>query len=317
MKCKHRFRVDGRVRPDRVFPVRSRFYTWHFELSDGFITHVTAIADLPDPGDWPAVRQDAAPGAVPRFDPKAPHLVFIMAELRTIQGFLSLFGVRSIDLLSPELEWLPENEQERSALKIKSFKIQATDPDPGPVAFDLIARSILAADKGYRLETPLSFFRRSLLDLREHQFIEAFYDLYFVLETLFGNGKTRKRDVLAEFKASQELNAAVVKALQDPGPMRSHVRGEYERKFRSFSAHQYLAHVVEIRGFLHHHSQRRAGIWHPERQERYEADAFVLHEVASHVVYDLALAYFDEPEVIAAFRESERVFLAQSGPHGA
>jgi hypothetical protein len=310
MKCKHRFKVTGRVRPQMLLPIYSRFYLWEFEVQDGLVTHLTATVALPNPQDWPTILPCPAVGVAVEVYPKAPHLPFIRMELRIIQGLLSLFGVRSIDILHSELEWIPESEEERSALRLHAFTSEYAELDPRSIClvpFDILARSILAANKAYEIEVPLNFFRRALIDIFEKQHIEAIYDLYFVLETTFGNGKTKKVAILKEFMGSQELSQAVVKALQDPGPSVKHearVGGEYERKYRQMSADEYLEHIIDLRGFLHHHTQRRKGIWHPERQEKYETEALVLQAVVYNVIFGLARNYFDDPEVVAQYRES-------------
>ncbi|TAJ10587.1 MAG: hypothetical protein EPO61_01900 [Nitrospirae bacterium] len=318
MKCKHRFKIYGRVRPQALLPIQSRFYLWEFEAHDGLLTHLTATVNIPNRDDWPMTTMSPKPGVAALVNLKAPHLPFIQFELYTIQGLLSLFGVRSIDVQKPELEWIAENEEERAALHIHSFKSGYTEPDPRSMPllpFDLLARSVLAAEKAHEIEIPLNFFRRSLVDIFEKQYIEAIYDLYFVLETAFGNGQTKKGAILNEFKTSPGLREAVDRALRDPGPAVVHeqrVRHDYELKYRCKSPDDYLRHIVELRGFLHHHTQRRKGIWHPERQEKYETEALVLQAVAFNVIFPLALKYLDDQEVVALYHQNIDRF--QSGP---
>jgi hypothetical protein len=134
--------------------------------------------------------------------------------LKTLQGLLSLFGLRSIDIRYPEVEWIAENDEEREYLKVYSFKTNRQEPLPGSiplVSFDIVARAVLACRNAYKIEMPLSFFRRAVVDMHEQQFIEAIYDFYFVLETVYGGGKFKKAEVLAGFKAADELKQATEK----------------------------------------------------------------------------------------------------------
>jgi hypothetical protein len=44
---------------------------------------------------------------------------------------------------------------------------------------------------------------------------------------------------------------------------------------------------VEFRGKIHHHTQRKIGIWNPNSQERFEFEANVLQKIAFNVVMPL------------------------------
>ena len=41
-----------------------------------------------------------------------------------------------------------------------------------------------------------------------------------------------------------------------------------------------LKKIVELRGFLHHHTLKRKDIWHPEDHNKYETDAHFFQAVA-------------------------------------
>jgi len=64
--------------------------------------------------------------------------------------------------------------------------------------------------------------------------------------------------------------------------------------------------LVELRGFLHHHTLKRKGIWKPEWQETYELDALVFQGVAYNVVFGILRRYLWSQEVIEAFQTEFR-----------
>jgi hypothetical protein len=82
-----------------------------------------------------------------------------------------------------------------------------------PSPFSFVVRSILAAKEVAPSEMAL---RKGYLDMEEWRYIEAIYDFYFMLETLYGNGKTKNVDVQREFLASPILVACTEKELSDP-----------------------------------------------------------------------------------------------------
>lgn len=309
MKCKHRFKTDGLLRLKISYPIKSRFYLWEFEGNNGLITHICVTVKVTQPEYWPEITANPAPGVSCDIRVISPHTAFVQVEMRTVQALLSLFGLRSIDINNPEIEWIAENDDERDYLKVYSYKRARVEPSPEsiePTNFDLIARAIFASQKAHAIEMPLGFFRRSRIDMHEQQFIEAIYDLYFVLETAYANGKFKKVDVLANFKASDELKNATEKVLKNPGfsiTSEKQVFKAFQDKFSHLTVDEYLEHIVDLRGFLHHHTQRRKGIWNPENQADYKVDAVVLEEVVFNAVFKMAWPYFEDPEVLSQYKK--------------
>jgi hypothetical protein len=67
-------------------------------------------------------------------------------------------------------------------------------------------------------------------------------------------------------------------------------------------------YLVEVRGFIHHHTMRRRGIWHPERQEEFEFDAFVLQHIAFGIAMKMMLGETHKEELdVASIKVLKRV----------
>src|SRR5205814_983136 len=107
-------------------------------------------------------------------------------------------------------------------LHVFSYKVTTEpvhDSEVRSTPFDVLARAIIAADAATDIEVPLNFFRRGMLDVYGRNYIEAIYDFYFILETLFGEGKFKTDAVSAAFLNSSQLRSCVERAIMDPGPM--------------------------------------------------------------------------------------------------
>lgn len=312
MKCRYRFPVDGRIRPAVNAPVPARGWIFEFEPETGIVTHVVVTVPLPLRKDWPLVEKDPAPGIKANIYPRTPHLPFIQRELRALQGLLSLFGLRSIDLKDPEIEWLPESEEEKADLHLFSYK-HRTEPLPDdkvpPLSFNLLARAVIASDAATDIEVPLNFFRRGMLDVYDRNYIEAIYDFYFILETLFGQGKFKKTAVSSAFLNSNQLRSCVQRAIQDPGLMitrNPRVQALFEGSYRKLSADDAIEKMVELRGCLHHHTSRRRNIWNPEEQHCYEVDALFFQAVTYNVIFEIAEPYLWSKDVVQAYENLAR-----------
>lgn len=64
------------------------------------------------------------------------------------------------------------------------------------------------------LINPLAFFREGVNDFKTFRYINSFFNFYFVLEGLYGNGKTKNKDVAREFADSIEFNNIIISEIE-------------------------------------------------------------------------------------------------------
>ena len=306
MRCRYRFPVKGRIRLGINVPIPSSGWIFEFELDKGIIKFITVTVPLIGPEQWPTIQKDPEPGVKLYISPKLDLLPFIKRELRSIQGLLSLFGLLSIDFDKLEVEWLPDTDEEKANLHL--FTMHTTiEPLPDdqirPLPFDAIARAVIAADAAVDIEVPMNFYRRGLLELFSENYIEAIYDFYFILETVFGEGKFKKAAVMDAFKKSPELRKCVERAISDPGPVitiNKKLKAQFDKNYSMMSAEEVIRKIVELRGELHHHTLKRKK-WHPENQHQFELDAVVLQSIAYNVAFMMAEKYLWDKAVIQAY----------------
>ena len=317
MKCIYKYRVHGKLKPQVVVPIPVR--NWVYELlpnEDGVITHIKVTVPVGPNEPLPTFEpspEDGVAGALTVTNASSP---FVQMELRAIEGLLSVYGIDSIDYSSPEIAWEAESVDEQERLKIHNFKIkneEIPDRDIPPIAFDIVARSVIAAQKAHDDEVPLIFFRKGKNDYLEGRYIEAIYDFYFMFENMYGAGKTKNYAVKKEFSNSDEFLECINGVLQSPSSKLitdKFLFARYEKLYKGKSPEEVVERFVGLRGFLHHHSSKRRDIWHPENHNAHEVDAAVMMEVALRVAMKLISKYlFDDSvqeqysELLAAYRK--------------
>ncbi len=215
----------------------------------------------------------------------------LIKSLRTLEGFLSVYGLERIALDEADISWVPETEEEKERLKIGKFSLKFTKPDDMKMLapFSVVSRSIIAAKNTLDWDVPLGFFRKGRNDFLERRYIDAIYDFYFLLETVFGNGKTKNAQVAMEFKNSAELVAFTGQVLKNGEQSilrrggRKNLLDTFLAKYSNKSTAEYLECVVNLRGFLHHHSSRNKNIWNPALEFEYELDALLLQNLCFEV----------------------------------
>ncbi|MCZ6625574.1 MAG: hypothetical protein O7B35_15325, partial [Deltaproteobacteria bacterium] len=228
-----------------------------------------------------------------------------------IEGLLAIYGLSSIEIESPGENWEAESEEERAQLELFSFgPSRKSPPDEARpmITFDLVARSFLAARRARSTEVALSFFRKGRNDFLEKRHIEADYDFYFMFESLFGCGKTKNYQVKAEFKKASQLRSALEEILSAPQPLADFRPGpqtlaEFEGCYCGKTVDEVIDGIVELRGFLHHYTAERPGIWHPEGHAPYECHAMFLVRVAQTIAFKLSRQYIFSDEAVTEYQQ--------------
>ena len=311
MKCKYSFpiRADVRFPTGIKFCVGNRAY--EFNLKEGVFSELSVtVSDFPEnciPSITPhKERKIKASISVPR----GPFWNDLVSDIRTIEGALCMFGVTEICVEYCKIEWIPETESEKNRIQIYSFSITREEKPPENLTMgvDLFVRSVLAVADLRDSEAPMNFYRRGKLDILEERYIEAIYDFYFFLETLFADGKFRENDVVRKFSMSKELLKAIDEVRRDIDPrIRSELNllKEFGEKYLKRSSDEIITHIVKLRGFLHHHTQKRKGIWHPSNQKEYKLDALTLYGICHDIASNRTIGVLFKPERVEEFLKTE------------
>lgn len=110
----------------------------------------------------------------------------------------------------------------------------------------------------HHLATIESFWREGENEVHGGRFINAFYNFYFVLEGLYGNGQWNNDKLEAEFKGSNELKAWIDAYLAAP-QSEAHIEQVHqllpEQKKLALPTHETLIElIIRTRNRLHHFS---------------------------------------------------------------
>lgn len=307
MLIKYRFELEGNIRTQNFFPLKVDNYFIDFVVEEEKIIALEVV----EPANLdmlPVVKAQA--GKIEEINIQGTNLEKLRPHLRLVEGLLSTFGLRAIDIDTYTVSWIPNNAQESKELKLYEFKHSYADPDDHneSIPFDLIARSVIAGFKSDMYEVSLSFFRKGKNDMATRSYIDAFYDFYFVLEALFARGKTRNAHIETNFLASQSLITAVDKAKKNDNLLQTLTK-KSPRSFdyKSSSPEEIIKYVVKRRGFLHHQNPKHPEAWKPDAQSDFHLDAAFLMEVVYHLIWDKVEKYIFDKTVINDLEQSYKL----------
>lgn len=306
MIVQYKFQIQGILRVESSFSFRFHNRTYSFETNDGVASALLLSikgfnADL----YAPLISQNESHEITTHVRVKEPpDIAFIQIELRTLEGLLATFGVYEINILEYEISWIAETQDEKKKIKIRNYKRgyeKKKYEDLPLVPLDIFQRAILASmstfDKDIdQLQVPLTFFRKGRHDLSQKRFLDASYDFYFMVETLFADGKHGTKDVKALYKANTQLIFCINRVIQDEYRM-SVLNGISPEKFKKFiyakNVAEILDYVVELRGAIHHHTLKKMK-WDPSRDFEFEFEAYLLSFIAESIGLDLTFQSLDE-----------------------
>ena len=184
----------------------------------------------------------------------------MMHALQSLESFLSFYGnLESIHWNAVEAYVEAEAEEEKKYLEIESWSIMPAINDPVVVLSpEQLVLIITRAERCEAMTTTLSFHRAGINDVRRLEHISAFFNFYFVLEGLYGNGKFKSEQVKNEFRKSATLVGAIENLIAEgfPRPMGEDVGvPEMLRKIGKGCDADGLIHLlVHTRGDLHHYA---------------------------------------------------------------
>src|SRR5579872_7502582 len=135
--------------------------------------------------------------------------------LQSLESFLCFYGnLEAIHWDAAEAFVEAEAEEEKKDLGIQSWMIAPGINDPivnlSPEQLDTI---VAHASRCSEMTATLAFHRMGINNVRRFQYISAFFNFYFVLEGLYGNGKFRAEHVKNEFGRSATLVSVIEKMI--------------------------------------------------------------------------------------------------------
>ena len=205
--------------------------------------------------------KNPAPGAAPwhinaAFDKELYN--DIISSIQCIESTVSvLMPLESINWGSPLLNVIFEHDNEKPPadwaplLDMKRGRGEIQNLSGKDEAFLALA----VVSKVYRpLVDILSFYREGNNELAEAKFINAFYNYYFVLEGLYGNGKTKNQQVLEAFRSNGDLREHLERHLREKHDIRHicQVKAMLDRIKKKPCFEDLMHLLVHTRGDLHH-----------------------------------------------------------------
>lgn len=291
MKYKLECKVDSlaQINNEIKFELNDRAYVFR-PNRDGFLSSIQIITKVENPDDFFTKLKPHAHG-------KGQHEMVVKSdesitrplkeEMQYLEATIMFGGSPTkINWEDPERGWIPENEEEREKINVLQIAYERTYPQKITVLDENYFKSIIESREDYDDLTILqAFYNDGNRFFCEFKYVNAFYHFYFVIEDLYGAGKTSNRLIEKSFKESDDLRRFIEQVRDE------HILN-HERHSKSFidflddmgkttSTDDIIEFLVKTRGRLHHFSRRSTlRIGTPFNQRAYETIAFFVMGLA-------------------------------------
>lgn len=263
--------------------------------SEGWLSKIKIIKKVDVPGKYTA---KVGPGKGEanheiRITGDREERMELIREFQELEGILSfdtIGSLQSIEWDAPITELIAETEEEGKQVQVSGIGFEKEYPEyPASLDEEGFTTIIRNKENYVSLIVPQAFFREGANEFASMRYINAFYNFYFILEGLYGKGKTRNKDVAKEFKESAEFRGFVDSAIKDFNDKYPPHRVRIERFCKEESVLYDTDGIIDllwkVRGNLHHYSSRsskRQGT--PLDNEDFESIAFLALGLAARCI---------------------------------
>lgn len=233
---------------------------------------------------------------IPKFSPSdTPGIKFnlnlntgneVSREIRTLLQYLEsdlsfYVNLKKIYWENPDLTVIPEEEEDKKIANVLSIELaekEYHDPEIKLTMETFI--EIVSNKKKYEFLTIVkSFFREGEREFKSFRYISAFYNYYFVIEDLYGKGKTKNSAIQEEFKKNQTFRGFINWMIDSgiKGRHKTNIEKFLLEENKSYDVNGLIELIVKVRGNLHHFSSKstkRKGT--PFSQQDFESMALLL-----------------------------------------
>jgi len=279
------------------------------------VTHAAASLQVP-PSKLGSIASRLEP-PLPGSDAKM-HIVIagdqdidsrLVDALQQLESLLSLSDkgprVRRIRWDVPSKEWIPESTEDEKYAQISGVSYSR---NPRVIRSDLSVNSfeimIQNADRYESLRTVSAFYRQGMVEFQDGQYIQSIYKFYFVIEDMFGHGRSDEDRVYEAFASEQTLTDCLQATLtafpKDNDNNHSKLLTLMTEESFAWNIEDLRRFIIRLRNRLHHYrgrSPKRQGT--PFTQKEFRPAALMMMHIVTNVVITRAVQLnkeFGRPE---------------------
>lgn len=198
------------------------------------------------------------------------------------------FGIKKIYWENPKRGWVAEIPEEEKDLEliINDFQQESHENKCYKEMTPEMLGSLIKNRQLHRsLVLPMSFYREGCNEFSSKRYTSSFINFYFYIDDLYGQGKTKNKEVENLFKSSRHIRNAFEEAIQvfqdkENFENLKELKEFLEMEKKTLSVDGLIELIVQIRGNLSHFSQKSSKKkGHPLNQRDFRSVALLMKSI--------------------------------------
>ena len=263
-----RLRVTAEVKGDIFLKekISTQFYIYTFnvfkENESFFISVEKSVSNYLD--DIPKASFDESNHFVINI-PETKIYADIVDWFKRIEAFGSFnLAIKRILYEEAEITWIPESVDEGKILSIKSYKVTRGGQNSKYLRLSDFQDTLFYSKRLDENYIPFSYFRLGASFFDEEEYYLSYINYFMMIEFLYGNGKTKKRETIIEFGKSDILVLSILMTINTfpiGDPNLEWLKNECRKKQKEYNVEGLIFILVDYRGMIAHGSKRRSGMY--------------------------------------------------------
>lgn len=220
---------------------------------------------------------------------------------QAVIGGLQVFDIEFDDY---EIRFRPESIEEEPHINLHSFRHSSKGALNAACDFEKIGRAFIVGPVNDARVEYSAHYRDGRLAFEAGRYVDAYNNMYLLLETLFCDGKTKTAQQVNLLEGSELFRDAFEQTLgelsQNSFPVPSQLPGVFSD---DKDVREKIKDVVILRGKLRHHSLKSPHRWDPNKQKEYEQAARLISAVAQHIVLKESISDIYSPKAVKLFKD--------------
>jgi hypothetical protein len=295
MKYAVECKIDGKLQVNKRVEITKEDKKYIFSPNDkGWLSTITIISDVKHPEKFntqmkPDNNKEKWILSIAGDKELRLELIHEMQQIESLLSFNTLGSLKSIKWDDPYDRYIPENDDEKRQIQVLAFNLRREHIEHPYIVEENKLREMLdTKDRYSSIIVPQSFFRQGYNDFNSKRYINAFYNFYFILEDIYGKGKTRNKDIEYAFSISTEFRAIVdwmLKGLEEDKEHKCKLKEFCKEEGVEYNAIGVIELLRKVRGHLHHYSRRSTKhLGTPFNQEEFECIAYFALGLSSNAI---------------------------------
>lgn len=265
MKYSLECRVDSKIFMERGLKiVRGKKEYIFTPNNDGMLAFIKIITQVDNPERFYSKIEDGDEKVKLHIAIERDATLYdeLESDFQYIESALAFIGkLQRIHWSDPKQEWIPETDEEKSKLKVFSAHFTRKPSEiPTRLKDECFVDVLRQKDRFDCLTTLKSFYRKGKNSFDQALYIDAFYNFYFIIEDLFGEGKTKNKQIEESFKTSTELKR-IIKWIMDTfiNTNEKHhksISNILREKNLQNTPEGIIKLLIRMRGQLHHYTSK-------------------------------------------------------------